>query len=89
MTADIIVLPIDRHVYFVRETARVLERRQGEAANRFWKMTCRRLYGRLQIQGMTEELIQNEIRAFTQAVQLEMQRASAAPWSTEYPKGAA
>jgi hypothetical protein len=89
MSAGIIQFPIDRHTYFVRETARVLERRHGEAANRFWKMTCRRLYARLQVQGMAHEAIQSEIQAFSNAVQLEMQRAASASWSSEYPKGAA
>lgn len=89
MTAKIIPFPIDRHVYFVRETARILERRHGDAADRFWKMTCRRLYARLQIQGMADEGIRNEIQFFSQAVQLEMQRATSASSSAEYPKGAA
>jgi len=88
MTAQIIPFPIDRHVYFVRETARILERRHGEAADRFWKVTCHRLYARLQIQGMADEAIRTEIQAFSQAVRLEMQRAASA-WSAEYPKGAA
>ena len=89
MTAIIIPFPIDRDVYFIRETARVLERRHGEAAERFWKTTCRRLYARLQVQGMQDAEIKPEIEAFSIAVQLEMQRAAAASWAAEYPKGAA
>jgi len=88
MTAEIIPFPIDRHAYFIRETARVLERRNGPAADRFWKLTCRRLYARLQVQGHAEATIRKEIEAFTYAVQVEMQRAAYALWEANNPKGA-
>lgn len=89
MTAEIIPFPIDRDVYFIRETARVLERRHGDAASRFWKMTCRRLYARLQVQGLAEPDILKKIHAFTNAVHMEMQRAACATWEPTNPKGAA
>ncbi|WP_431321657.1 DUF6074 family protein [Rhizobium sp. YTU87027] len=88
-SAEIIQFPIDRQIYFVRETARVLERRHGEAADRFWKLTCRRLYARLQVQGMPATEIEKEIDAFCQAVYLEMQHAAWAAWESQNPKGAA
>jgi len=89
MTAEIIPFPIDHDVYHVRETARVLERRHGEAADRFWKLTCRRLYARLQVQGLAEPTITKEIEAFSRAVQTEMKRAAQALWAHTNPKGAA
>ena len=89
MTAEVIPFPIDRDAYFVRETARVLEHRHGDAANRFWKLTCRRLYARLQVRGHAEESINKEIEAFSRAVQIEMQRAAHAAWEANTPKGAA
>ncbi|AVA22487.1 DUF6074 family protein [Rhizobium sp. NXC24] len=89
MTAEIIPFPIDRNIYFVRETARVLERRHGEAADRFWKLTCRRLYARLQVQGHADAAIRKEIEAFSDAVQMEMQRAAYAAREANTPKGAA
>lgn len=88
MSAEIIQFPIDRQTLFVRETARALERRQGEAADRYWKTACRRLYARLQVQGMADSEIHEQIRAFTRSVQREMQRAASA-WAGEHPKGAA
>lgn len=88
MSAEIIKFPIDQQLLFVRETARALERRQGEAADRYWKTACRRLYARLQVQGMADSEIHEQIRAFTRSVQLEMQRA-ASKCAGDYPKGAA
>jgi len=89
LTAEIIQFPIDRQLYFVRETARVLERKHGVAADRFWKLTCRRLYARLQVQGIPSSQINSEIAAFSDAVQLEMQRAAWAAWEATNPRGAA
>ncbi|MBD9592704.1 hypothetical protein IB270_07655 [Ensifer sp. ENS05] len=88
-TAEIIQFPIDRQLYFVRETARALERKHGDAADRFWKLTCRRLYARLQVQGMANAEINGEIEAFSKAVHLEMQRAAWAAWEARNPKGVA
>lgn len=79
-TAEIIAFPIDRHLVFVRETARQLERRQGKLAEKYWKTECSRLYGRLQVQGLAREDIKAEIDRFAIAVQAEMQRAAWAEW---------
>ncbi|MCA1492754.1 hypothetical protein I6F11_17680 [Ensifer sp. NBAIM29] len=88
-TAEIIAFPVDRELVFIRETARTLERRQGPAADRFWQMTCRRLYARLQVQGMAKADIKREVDRFAYAVHAEMQRAAWAHWTDENPKGAA
>ena len=79
-TAEIIAFPIDRQLVFVRETARQLERRQGNLAEKYWKTECSRLYGRLQIQGLAREDIKAEIDRFALSVQAEMQRAAWAEW---------
>jgi hypothetical protein len=89
MSAEIISFPIDRNVFHVRETARILERRHGEAANRFWKLTCQRLYARLQVDGVPEPDIKKAIQFFSNAVQMEMQHAARASWVKSNPKGAA
>jgi len=88
-TAEIIAFPVDRELMFVRETARTLESRQGAAADRFWQMTCRRLYARLQVQRMAEPDIKREIDKFAYAVHAEMQRAAWAKWMDENPNNAA
>lgn len=82
--AEIIVFPVEREVAFVRETARILILKQGIAADRFWQMTCRRLYARLQVRGLNHEAIQGEIARFAHAVHSQLQLNA-----TGNPKGAA
>lgn len=86
-SAEIIAFPVDRHLVFVRQTARQLERRQGVAAERWWKTECNRLYGRLQVQGLCHADIVAEIDRFAVAVQVEMQRAAWALWRSGRPGG--
>jgi hypothetical protein len=87
--AEIIAFPIDRHLVYVRQTARRLERKHGPAADRFWKTECRRIFGRLQVQGLSEPEIKKELASFAHAVHAEMQRAAWAEWETNNPQGAA
>lgn len=82
--AEIIVFPVDREVAFVRETARILTIKQGASAERFWQMTCRRLYARLQVTGMAHSDIQPEITRFANAVYAQLQAQA-----SNNPKGAA
>lgn len=87
--ATIIPFPVDREVAFVRETARILYIKQGAAADRFWQMTTRRLYARLQVQGRGHEDIRREVNAFASAVYSEMSRQHPTLWEDNNPKGAA
>ena len=82
--AEVILFPVDREIGFIRETARILTIKQGAAADRFWQMTCRRLYARLQISGIEHEVIKIEVSRFAHAVysQIELHK-------TGNPKGAA
>ncbi|MND71431.1 hypothetical protein D3C80_629570 [compost metagenome] len=82
--AEVILFPVDREIGFIRETARILTIKQGAAADRFWQMTCRRLYARLQISGLEHEVIKVEVSRFAHAVysQIELHK-------TGNPKGAA
>lgn len=84
-----IPFPIDREILFIRQTARILERRQRPAAERFWQMECRRLYARLQVQGMADAEIRAEIDRFAEAVQEEMRHAAEAEWQWCSHDGAA
>ncbi len=88
-TAVIIPFPIDRDVLFVRETARILTIKQGAAADRFWQMTCRRLYARLQVQGVAADDIRHEVNAFANAVYSEVRKQQPGMWESNNPKGAA
>ncbi|MDG4902927.1 MULTISPECIES: DUF6074 family protein [unclassified Mesorhizobium] len=76
--AEIIPFPIDPEIRFIRQTARILERRQGERAVRFWRMECQRLYARLQVQGLADAEIRAYVDRFAEAVQAEMRRAAEA-----------
>jgi hypothetical protein len=87
-SAEIIPLPIDPDLIFVRMTARRLERRQGPLADKFWRTECNRLYAKLQVRGMADAEICAEIRRFANAVHVEMQRAAWAQWQNE-PRPAA
>ncbi|MDI7864079.1 DUF6074 family protein [Rhizobiaceae bacterium n13] len=87
--AEIIPFPVDREIAFIRETARILTIKQGAAADRFWQTTCRRLYGRLQVQGMAHDEIRREVNTFSQAVYVEVRRQLPTMWEDNHPKGAA
>lgn len=77
--------PLHREVSLVRETARILTLKQGAAADRYWQLTRRRLYARLQLQGSEDAEIVQQLRRFAGAVFQQMQLAS----QTQNPKGAA
>lgn len=85
----IIPFPVDREVAFIRETARILTIKQGAAADRFWQMTTRRLYARLQVQGIAHDDIRHKVNAFANAVYAEMRRQQPMAWGDNNPKGAA
>lgn len=85
-SAQIIPLPIDPNLVFIRLTARCLERRDGARADRLWRMECNRLYAKLQVQGIAEDEIRGEIRRFVNAVHEEMQRAAWAEQQNNNPK---
>lgn len=86
-TAQIIPFPVDHEVLFIRETARILMIRHGAAAERFWQMTCRRLYARLQVQGMAHADIDREVKSFSAAVLAQIDRVNALQHHN--PRGAA
>lgn len=88
-TATIIPFPVDHEILFIRETARVLMVRQGAAADRFWKMTCRRLYARLQVQGMAHAEIEREVKSFSSAVFDQLDRICSLQGQHRNPRGAA
>lgn len=85
----VVPFPVDRQLFFIRETARCLSSKNGHAAGRFWKMTCNRLYGQLQIKGVERRQILLEIDRFAHAVHRELQRAAWAEWNSKNPGGAA
>jgi hypothetical protein len=88
-SAEIVRFPVDRELKLIRETARVLQVKHGPAADRFWQVTCRRLYARLQVQGLPETEIKAEVDRFAYAVHDEMRRIAWLQWSNDNPRGAA
>ncbi len=77
-SAQIIPFPVDRELFFIRETARQIERRNDELANKYFRTECNRFYGRLQVQGLSQTAIKVEIDRFSKSVQRELQRSAAA-----------
>lgn len=88
-SAEIVPFPVDRELVLIRATAHALEQRHGVDADKFWKSTCRRLYARLQVQGLREPEIKQQLAAFAHSVHSELQRAAWAAWESDNPKGAA
>lgn len=79
MTAEIIKFPKDEKAYHIRNTARILSLRNKESAERFWKMTCNRMYGHLQIEGVPRDKIPQELRNFQTAVMARLEQIEQAP----------
>ncbi|WP_421413187.1 DUF6074 family protein [Agrobacterium tumefaciens] len=88
-TSQIIPFPVDHEVLFIRETARILMIRQGPAVDRFWQMTCRRLYARLQVQGMAHADIDREVKSFSAAVFAQIDHIQNLQNQQRNPRGAA
>ncbi|MBG18490.1 MAG: hypothetical protein CML31_00745 [Rhizobiales bacterium] len=88
-SAEVIAFPIDQRLIHIRMTARQLEAKKGEAADRFWRTECRRLWGRLQAEGFSEIEVRAQIADFAEAVHSEMKRAAWATWKAGSPLGAA
>lgn len=79
MTAEIIKFPIDAKLYHIRNTARILSLRNKESADRFWKMTCNRMYGQLQIEGVPRDKIPQELHNFQIAVLARLEQIQQEP----------
>lgn len=77
-TCEVIAFPIDRESSLIRETARQLERKHGPAADKWWQTQCRRIFARLQVQGVPEGEARAAIDRFSRAVYAEMTGAHVA-----------
>lgn len=88
-SAEVIPFPIERELALIRATAFALSQHHGADADRFWKSTCRRLYARLQVQGLKEAEIKHQLANFAHSVHSEMQRTAWNNWENDNPKGAA
>lgn len=85
---SVILFPVDRQTADVRRCALQLNRKQGAAADRWWRTECHRLYGRLQVLGLSHGQIQAEVDRFARAVYRELQ-AGHDERDTAPPPGAA
>jgi hypothetical protein len=52
----------------VEETARLCALKAPAAASRFWRMQIRRLTGELQVAGVSEDVIEEQLRQFADTV---------------------
>ena len=62
------VFPLVRRWSLVAETVDLLQRKKGDAATRFWWLTCRRLECELLAIGQSEEVIDRELIEFAALV---------------------
>ncbi|MEN3793368.1 DUF6074 family protein [Fulvimarina sp. MAC3] len=71
-TATIHVFPTDRMTGKVRQVALALDHRQGKKAEGYWRTECNRMAAWLQVAGVPEALIRDEVDRFALAVQREL-----------------
>lgn len=88
-SSNVVSLPVDTYIFRVRETARLLERRKGPAADRFWQLECRRYYARLQVDGVPAAERIERVNQFAIDVYEEMRRAAWSSWYGARNGGAA
>ena len=78
------VFPLDRRVGKIRRVCDVLESKHGNDADSYWRTIIRGLGEQLTRSGIPEKSIDQELRAFAEAVQLELRRRSQ---PSSYPTG--
>ncbi|MBB3706560.1 DUF6074 family protein [Aminobacter aminovorans] len=76
LTFEILLFPLAHRIGKVRHVADLLERKQDEHADAYWKSTVRGLADQLARVGMKHDAIIAEIFAFQEAVQAELWRRS-------------
>ncbi|TPK70188.1 hypothetical protein FJ930_19665 [Mesorhizobium sp. B2-4-15] len=68
-TASLVPFPLCRNARLVRETIDILGKRNGAAADRFWRSTVRQQIGRLQVGGIHDRnVINDQIEKFALVV---------------------
>jgi Family of unknown function (DUF6074) len=71
---QVVVFPANRRTGKIRRTAEVLSQRHGRAADRYWRQIIDGMASQMARAGFGDEVIRSEIRAFSDAVQRELQR---------------
>lgn len=68
-TASIVPFPLHRNAKLVQETIDILRKRNGSAADRFWRTTVRQQIGRMQVSGIHDrDVINDQIEMFALVV---------------------
>ncbi|RWB98873.1 MAG: hypothetical protein EOQ56_19250 [Mesorhizobium sp.] len=75
MMGDVICFPMRRRLGKIRRTAELLSARRGRAADHYWRQAVAGIVGHLTRAGLSEVAIRQEVQAFSDAVQKELQRA--------------
>ncbi|TIT64344.1 MAG: hypothetical protein E5W90_22860 [Mesorhizobium sp.] len=76
MPDNVICFPMRRRLGKIRRTAELLSARRGRSADHYWRQTVAGIVGQLTRVGLTEVAIRQEVQAFSDAVQEELQRAA-------------
>lgn len=78
--ARVIAFPVSRQRDRVHKCAATLFRKHGHAAELFWRKTVRTILADLERAGVPDDQAREEVRAFFDAVQVELNRiANSAP----------
>lgn len=75
---QVVPFPLERRIGKIRRTAEVLGERHGKGADHYWKQVVSGIASQMQRAGVPADVIAFEIRQFSEAVQLELVRASTA-----------
>jgi hypothetical protein len=76
--SNLVAFPLHRRQKLVKGLARVLETKNGEEANVFWRYTAKQILGQLSDYGLGGEAAEQEVRTLLHAVLKEMDTRSAA-----------
>jgi hypothetical protein len=73
---SVVAFPLHRRRKLVRGIARLLEAKNGEDANVFWRSTAKHLLAQLAASGVTTQAAEQEVRTLLQSVLQEMRSRS-------------
>lgn len=76
--SNLVAFPLHRRQKLVKGLARVLETKNGEEANVFWRYTAKQMLSQLSDYGLEAEVAEQEVRTLLHTVLKDMDTRSAA-----------
>jgi len=75
-SCEVLLFPVTKRVAKIRHTAQLLAGKHGDDADLYWKQVVASMRRSLDRIGLQQDLVQNELRSFHDAVQAEVARQS-------------